>query len=128
MYALFMATPLVGHLNPLIRQAEELRRRGWRVAVASLRELGSHVAAESPDLPFILWSRLKPAPTVKLVDCRLIVRKTSTVRERVGKHVQRIEVVLRLHEQAMLGLSFSSLSTFQLTFPLLPLSSRIRPC
>ena len=53
MYALFTAVPLVGHLNPLIRQAEELRHRGWRVAIASLHELGPHVAAESPDLPFV---------------------------------------------------------------------------
>lgn len=52
MYALFAGIPFVGHLNPLIRQAAELRRRGWRVAVATARELRPHVEAEAPGLPF----------------------------------------------------------------------------
>jgi UDP:flavonoid glycosyltransferase YjiC (YdhE family) len=53
MYALFTAIPLVGHLNPLIRQAEELRRRGWRVAIAGMREMRAHVEAESPGTTFV---------------------------------------------------------------------------
>jgi|SRR5471032_36815 len=53
MYALFTAIPLVGHLNPLIRQAGELRRRGWRVAIASFRELRAHVEAEGPGVAFV---------------------------------------------------------------------------
>ena len=53
MYALFTAVPLVGHLNPLLRQAEELQRRGWRVAVASARELRAHAAEEAPGVPFL---------------------------------------------------------------------------
>jgi UDP:flavonoid glycosyltransferase YjiC (YdhE family) len=52
-YALFTAIPLVGHLNPLIRQAEELRRRGWRVAVACMSEMRAHVEAESPGTAFV---------------------------------------------------------------------------
>lgn len=53
MYTLFTAIPLVGHLNPLIRQAEALQRRGRRVAVAGFHELRGHVEAESPGLPFL---------------------------------------------------------------------------
>jgi len=53
MYALFTAIPLIGHLNPLLRQAEELRRRGWRVAIASPSEMRNHVVSEAPDLPFV---------------------------------------------------------------------------
>ncbi len=52
MFALFTAIPLVGHLNPLIRKAEELQRRGWRVAVASTRDMALHVAREAPSVPF----------------------------------------------------------------------------
>src|SRR3954471_20571977 len=53
MYALFTAIPLVGHANPLLRQAEELRRRGWRVAFAGTREMRAHVGSESHGLPFV---------------------------------------------------------------------------
>jgi len=53
MYALFTALPFVGHLNPLIRQAAALRGRGWRVAVASTREMCAHVKSEGPDVPFV---------------------------------------------------------------------------
>jgi len=52
-YALFTALPFVGHLNPLLRQAEELQKRGWRVAVASTREMADHCARESPAIPFV---------------------------------------------------------------------------
>jgi MGT family glycosyltransferase len=60
MYALFATVPLVGHINPLLRQAEELQRRGRRVAVASLREMRDHVASESPNLPFVDLGVLGP--------------------------------------------------------------------
>src|SRR6185503_2088683 len=53
MYALFTALPFVGHLNPLIRQAAALQRRGWRVAVASTREMAAHVHSEAPEVPFV---------------------------------------------------------------------------
>lgn len=33
--ALFVSVPLVGHITPLLRQAEELARRGWLVKIAS---------------------------------------------------------------------------------------------
>ena len=52
MFALFVSIPLVGHINPLFRQAEELRRRGWRVAVASTSDMAAHAARESP-VPFV---------------------------------------------------------------------------
>jgi MGT family glycosyltransferase len=60
MYALFTAIPLVGHLNPLLRQAEELQRRGWRVAIACARDMRPHVASESPSLPFLDLGPLGP--------------------------------------------------------------------
>ena len=44
-YALFVAVPYFGHLNPLLRQAVELRRRGWRTAVATMDELRPAVEA-----------------------------------------------------------------------------------
>ncbi len=53
MYALFTAIPLVGHLNPLLRQAAELQARGWEVAVATFAEMRSHVAAEAPGVAFV---------------------------------------------------------------------------
>ena len=52
-YALFTAIPFVGHLNPLLRQAEELQRRGWRVAVAATTEARPHILREHPGLPFV---------------------------------------------------------------------------
>jgi UDP:flavonoid glycosyltransferase YjiC (YdhE family) len=58
---LFTAIPLVGHLNPLLRQAEELQRRGYRVAVASTSEMAAHVAAETPGVPFVDLGRLGAA-------------------------------------------------------------------
>jgi UDP:flavonoid glycosyltransferase YjiC (YdhE family) len=53
MYALFTSIPLVGHINPLLRQAEALRRRGWRVALATTSNMAAHVAAEAPDVAFV---------------------------------------------------------------------------
>jgi UDP:flavonoid glycosyltransferase YjiC (YdhE family) len=53
MYALFTSIPLVGHVNPLLRQAEKMQRRGWRVALASTREIETHVCAEGPSVPFL---------------------------------------------------------------------------
>lgn len=58
MYALFTAIPLVGHMNPLLRQAEELQRRGWRVAFAGFSEVQSRVAQEAPSVPFVDLGRL----------------------------------------------------------------------
>jgi polyene glycosyltransferase len=53
MFALFTAVPLVGHINPLLNQALEFQRRGWRVAFAGARELAVHVSSEAPQVPFI---------------------------------------------------------------------------
>ena len=60
LYALFTSIPLVGHLNPLLRQAEELQRRGWRVAVARAREMAPHVARETATVPFMDLGSLGP--------------------------------------------------------------------
>jgi MGT family glycosyltransferase len=60
MYALFTSIPLVGHLNPLLRQAEELRCRGWRVAIASTSEARAHIRSESPEIAFIDLGSLGP--------------------------------------------------------------------
>jgi MGT family glycosyltransferase len=59
-YAVFAALPFVGHLNPLLRQAEVLRDRGWRVAIATAREMAGHVTAEAPTVPFLDLGPLGP--------------------------------------------------------------------
>jgi UDP:flavonoid glycosyltransferase YjiC (YdhE family) len=43
-HALFTSAPLFGHLRPLLLQADELMRRGWRVTVASFEEARPIVA------------------------------------------------------------------------------------
>ncbi len=60
MYALFTAIPFVGHLNPLMRQAKELQRRGWRVAIASYREMAPHLEVEWPGVPQVDLGALGP--------------------------------------------------------------------
>ena len=60
MYALFTAIPFIGHLNPLVRQAKELQRRGWRVAIATYRELAPHLHAEWPGVPLVDLGALGP--------------------------------------------------------------------
>jgi len=60
-FVLFTAIPLVGHINPLLRQAEELQRRGVRAALASTSEMAAHVAAEAPTIPFVDLGSLGPA-------------------------------------------------------------------
>jgi UDP:flavonoid glycosyltransferase YjiC (YdhE family) len=52
-YALFVAIPAIGHLMPLLRQARELTRRGWRTAIASTEEVRAHVEARHPEMPFV---------------------------------------------------------------------------
>ncbi len=52
-YALFVSIPLIGHLNPLLTQAEELARRGWRVALASTQEVRTHVERQSRRVEFV---------------------------------------------------------------------------
>ncbi|MEN9221425.1 MAG: glycosyltransferase [Thermostichus sp. BF3_bins_97] len=46
-FALFVSIPFVGHLNPLLRQAEELARRGWRVGIASTHEVKDFVKSDA---------------------------------------------------------------------------------
>ena len=50
---MFVAIPAGGHLTPLLRQAKELSRRGWRTAVASADEARGLVAAQHPEVPFV---------------------------------------------------------------------------
>src|SRR6476659_894363 len=57
---LCVGIPAVGHLNPMLRQALELRRRGWRVALASTSEMHAYVEREFPDIRFV---DLGPDPT-----------------------------------------------------------------
>ncbi|MFQ3612564.1 MAG: glycosyltransferase [Cyanobacteriota bacterium] len=45
-FALFVSIPFVGHLNPLLRQAEELACRGWRVGIASTHEVKAFVESD----------------------------------------------------------------------------------
>ena len=59
-YALFTAIPFVGHLNPLLRQAEELARRGWRCAVATMSEARPHVEGKARGVDFVDLGPLGP--------------------------------------------------------------------
>jgi UDP:flavonoid glycosyltransferase YjiC (YdhE family) len=43
-YVLFVGPPFFGHLNPLLVQAAEMQRRGWRAAVATTSEGMAHLA------------------------------------------------------------------------------------
>jgi hypothetical protein len=49
--ALFISFPLIGHVNPLISQAIELEKRGWKAYIISCSTLRSHV--EKYNLEFI---------------------------------------------------------------------------
>ena len=51
--ALFVAIPLLGHVNPLLAQAAELRRRGWRVHLASTDEVRQAVHGLEPEIEFV---------------------------------------------------------------------------
>lgn len=65
MYALFSSVPLLHHVTPLVRQAEELQRRGWRVAFADapdpalspIAERLRDVQAHAFDEPFVRATR-----------------------------------------------------------------------
>lgn len=52
-YALFVCVPFIGHLNPLLRQAEELAQRGWRVSIASFEPIGDYIKKNFPAVHFI---------------------------------------------------------------------------
>ncbi|HVZ22175.1 MAG TPA: glycosyltransferase [Vicinamibacterales bacterium] len=60
MYVLFTSVPLVGHANPLLRQAEELQRRGHRVAFAGARDFERHVTTDAPTVSFLDLGPLGP--------------------------------------------------------------------
>jgi UDP:flavonoid glycosyltransferase YjiC (YdhE family) len=51
-HALFSAPPFVGHLGPLLLQADELVRRNWRVSVASFEEARPFVVRH-PGIAFL---------------------------------------------------------------------------
>jgi UDP:flavonoid glycosyltransferase YjiC (YdhE family) len=73
-YALFTAVPFVGHLNPLMHQALELQRRGWRVAIAATSEMRAHVEREAPSLPFV---DLGPLGAATVAEMRRVEREAS---------------------------------------------------
>jgi UDP:flavonoid glycosyltransferase YjiC (YdhE family) len=73
-YAVFTAIPFVGHLNPLIHQARELQRRGWRVAIAANAEMRAHVEREGPGLPFVDLGPLGESVTAEM---RKVEREAS---------------------------------------------------
>jgi hypothetical protein len=50
---LCVGIPAVGHLNPMLRQAVELRQRGWQVALASTSEMRGYVEREFPNVRFV---------------------------------------------------------------------------
>jgi UDP:flavonoid glycosyltransferase YjiC (YdhE family) len=52
-YVLFAVIPAIGHVNPLLQQAREMQRRGWRVALAVTEDLRHHVERTAPDIPFL---------------------------------------------------------------------------
>lgn len=58
-YALFVSIPLVGHLSPLVHQANALQARGWKVAIASTSEISWYVHEYCPDAD---WIELAPQP------------------------------------------------------------------
>lgn len=65
-YALFVSIPLIGHINPLLPQAEELARRGWRVALASTQNVRGHIERQSRGIEFVdLGSPGPLAPQLK---------------------------------------------------------------
>jgi UDP:flavonoid glycosyltransferase YjiC (YdhE family) len=61
-YFLFTAIPFVGHLNPLLRQAAELARRGFRVGVAAHEEMRGHVEGQEPGVAFVSLGSYGPMP------------------------------------------------------------------
>lgn len=50
---LFASIPLYGHLGPLLRQAGELARRGWRVQVASTEEALTYTQKQNQRIEFV---------------------------------------------------------------------------
>lgn len=66
-FVLFAVIPAIGHINPLLQQALEMRRRGWRVALATTEELRSHVERTAPDIPFIALGSI-PADLMKRME------------------------------------------------------------
>ena len=58
--ALFVGIPAIGHLNPLLKQALELRRRGWRVALASTDDVQGYVESSYPDVRFVSLGAAQP--------------------------------------------------------------------
>lgn len=51
-HALFASPPFVGHLGPLLAQADELVHRGWHVSVACLED-GRRLASEHAGVEFL---------------------------------------------------------------------------
>src|SRR5262245_25292812 len=71
---LSVGIPAVGHLNPLLRQACELQRRGWRASLASTTEMCEYVAREFPSVRFV---DLGPDPTGGIGNAELQARVSA---------------------------------------------------
>jgi UDP:flavonoid glycosyltransferase YjiC (YdhE family) len=71
--ALFVSIPAIGHLNPLLKQGAELRRRGWRVAVASTEEMRAYMEGFT-DLRFV---NLGPSPRGAMSNTELQERASA---------------------------------------------------
>ena len=80
MYALFTAIPFAEALGPLLRQAEELQRQGWRVALASAREMAPFVEAEAPTVPFADIGTLGPIADAMRADVEAAAAHPSFTR------------------------------------------------
>ncbi|MEO1637397.1 MAG: glycosyltransferase [Cyanobacteria bacterium J06631_9] len=61
--ALFVSIPFIGHLTPLLRQAEELVRRGWHVRIASAEEIRPFVEVDTRTAQSIHFISLGKLPT-----------------------------------------------------------------
>jgi UDP:flavonoid glycosyltransferase YjiC (YdhE family) len=76
--ALFTAGPLYGHMRPLLLQADELARRGWRVVFAVLDEGRQHVARQ-PGICFAsLGSSGLDPETVDRLRTRITMERSFT--------------------------------------------------
>lgn len=79
-YVLLTAVPLIGHLNPLLRQGEELRSRGWDVAIGTFRDLRGHVESEGGRLSFVDLGPLGPLRDSWRLAMEDVSREPSIVR------------------------------------------------
>ncbi len=67
-HVLFVSLPAFGHLGPLLVQGRELRRRGWRVSIASTQEARRYLDGRIDGMDFVdLGSGGVPIPEAMAV-------------------------------------------------------------